>query len=212
MAVSAAVTQVQNSLHNVQVDQQDIASHKGDAGYLSAHISQYQNDFKDFQKLSSGLQNSSNGSDIQEAQSDEAAASDSFDLAQADLKSALGTPEAQAGLANNDPTLTQLQSGTQSYIDEGNANVLHLQAINNNIDSINSATGIGIGVMTTATTGGDANGPRNTQYGSGTDPNGTPFGVVSGGTASPDQVAADAAGIRQGAGQDKATTFGFTDA
>ena len=207
---SQASVQVQSELQTLKSDQQEIAQNKGNTAFLSANVDKYQADFKKFQQDSSGLQQSSSGTDIQDAQSFEAQAYDAFDSTQSDLKEALGSQDAQAGIASGDPALTHLQSGVSSLIDEGNANVLHLQQINNNVDQINHDTGIGIAPMLTGA-GGTDDIPKNNQYGSGTLADGTSFGVVSGGTASPNDVAATADSVRQVSGQqDTGNRFGNT--
>ena len=203
--LSTGANQVIAEAQKINQDQAFIAQNKNNPTALAGRIDEFQADYKNFQKDSAGLQQSSDISDVAVAQTAEAGVSDAFGDAQAGLKEAMGGSDAQAALSAGDPTISHLQSGTEALIDEGNANTLHLQQLNNNLDSINAQTGAAAkgAPLTPSYTlqgnGGDFSTQQ--QYG-----DSAGHGVVAGGTASPVDVAQIADSIRSASGQQSDST------
>lgn len=130
------INRVNTEATKLEQDQQFIAEHKNDPSALAGRIAEFQSDWENFQKDSASLQGSGSDADVATAQTAEARAFSAFETTHGDLKSAV-----EQATSSNDPSAQALQAGFASITDQGNANVLHLQALNNNIDAINAKTG-----------------------------------------------------------------------
>lgn len=183
---SALQNTVKAEQKQLAADTQFVKDHKGDLSALAGKIADIQKDWEAFQGDSSALQNTGNGDDIKAAHDAEVGAFDSFNDIHGDLQDAVHSAQ-----ASGDPNAAALGAGFASITDQGNANALHLQAINNNSTVLN-ANGAGIDNQYSATI--QVLG-ANSQYG---DSNGA--GIATGGTRSVQDVAAEASSIRIAAG------------
>lgn len=180
----------------LEADQRFIAANKDNAGVLAGAIGAIQEHWKAFQADSSTLQNTGNGTDIGAAWQAEKRAFSAFDSTHADLKDAVSK-------AQGSPEAAVLQAGYASITDQGNANALHLQAINNNFAG-NNTDGTGVNGQYTVDNldgGEDANralAQGISRYGSS---DGT--GIADGGTVSVAEIARQATDIYQGSGKDR---------
>ena len=176
---TALINRVNTESAKLSEDQKFISENKGNASALAGRASEFQKDWETFQGDTATLQNSHDISDVSTAQTAEASGMDTFDQTHHDLQDAVNSAN-----ASNDPNAGTLQSAFASITDQGNANTLHLQALNNNIDAINSDTGAkAAGNPLTPEYSLSGGSPSNSVYGTA---NGG--GIATGGTRSPEDI------------------------